>query len=434
MNSTSIKKNIPFLSISALVIVATITMGTTLKKSYKPTQEDKKVFFLAPSPSIPFRGVYACNPGLDDTFPLTNPGATTNYYWGSPDIDGVVERWAWSTIETGQGSDGKGTYAFTKLDTECQRAIRFGKGITLDIYGGMNAPSWFFALPNVSGTDYAQFYIKEADGTKTCANVPLPWSSKFISNFDTFMMRLSHNLSTTPYKGQYLISAIKVLKVGTCCTKYTSELRVPNDSCVNHDEASCCPFSDADTLLTKYSTKYTISKLHKSIDTMIDHAVRDFPGVIIAIPVISAGKGFPAPAGCTPSPTYVDCITPAIFPHVISTEKGDTTLVMGMYEALDTLSTDGSICKMLTGVPGDWGIIKNNNCLFGYQLNAQNYGGPVAGPVNCTHLLHALENGNSYQGPTIGASYFEVFEADFKAGTTGCEVNIGYFHSFLSAE
>ena len=226
------------------------------------------------------------------------------------------------------------------------------------------------------------------------------------------------------------MSAIKILKVGACCSKYTSELRVPNDSCLNNDEASCCPFNDSSTL-SLYTTKYTVSKLHKSIDTMIDHSVRDFPGVIIGIPVIAAGKAFPAPSGCTPSPSYTDCITSAIFSHVITSEGGDTNLVMGIYESLDSTTNDGSICYMLTGQPGTWGIIKNNNCLFGYQLDANIFGGPLTKTIDCTRLGDALLNGKSYHAPTIGATYFEVFKVDFKAGLTNCESTISMFHSAL---
>lgn len=97
-NSTINRKFLFSLSIASILILMIFTKVDAITKTTVAIVETKNNQFSFSPPTVPFKGVYACNDVLDDTFPLTNPGATTNYYWGSPDIDGVVERWAWSTI------------------------------------------------------------------------------------------------------------------------------------------------------------------------------------------------------------------------------------------------------------------------------------------------------------------------------------------------
>jgi len=246
-------------------------MSFTSKKDFFPYSESRSSMFYFTPPSKPLIGLYACNPGLNLPFPLTaSPYMTTNYDWASPIIDGDVERMTWAALEPTRGGGagiGLGTYSFAMIDTECQHAIANGKSITLDIYGGMNAPAWLFSSPYLAGTDFKQLYVVEPGPAYYCTYIPLPWSSSYISNFDTFIKKLGAHLTNISYTQggsvHHLIDAIKVLKIGTCCTKYTSELRVPNEIC-SGSSPGCCPFDDSATLVGL--PKYTLARLESSID------------------------------------------------------------------------------------------------------------------------------------------------------------------------
>lgn len=392
------------------------TSSTISHKSHR-TQ-----FFSPAPPSKPLVGLYVCNTALDDSFPKTSPYLTTDYDWSSPIIDGVVERISWAGLETSRGMSGFGIYSFVKLDTECQRAIENGKLITLDIFGGINAPKWLVRSPYTLGTDYKVFWIDD-NGGMGCDTFPLVWSKSYISNFDTFIRKLSLHLSTIVFHygggNHKLKEAIGMVKIGTCCTIYTSELRVPNEFC---SSGGCCTSTDSEKWVGQ--SKYTVSILEASINYMADAVADTFKGKIRAVPIVSGGEGFPSPqlpTACPPLAGYIDCITPTIIQDLV-THVNDTNQVMAMYESLNTGSNDGSVCKELTyGTTSTNGVIATSHCLLGYQLDASVYGGRVSDSVNCMNLGTALDN-----GLMLGARYFEVFEHDFK--TLGCYSTTSFFY------
>jgi hypothetical protein len=106
---------------------------------------------LATAKECDQNGFNCGNQELDPTplYPGTIPDGTylngvLSSTYRNPDITGVVLRFNWSHLQY----DNAGTiqYNWTPLDRELERAIKYGKYVTLDIRAGMfGTPSWIFS-------------------------------------------------------------------------------------------------------------------------------------------------------------------------------------------------------------------------------------------------------------------------------------------------
>jgi hypothetical protein len=396
MNRFHIKTNILFLSTSAfavfLIIICTII---SCQKSNTINDVPNSNIATLRTPSVTFEGLYACNTDTNSAFPGSSPMGYTDYCWNSPIIDGVVERVTWAHLEPT-----KLTNNFSFLKTECDSALTEGKGIMLDIFGGQNAPSWAY------GSAFKNLWIP---AHSACAHIPRPWSTTYISNWTYFMAQLSTYLTSTHVTvggvSHELMDAIKLVKVGGCCTEYTSELRVPNDN-VN----TTCDGTLTDSAQWAGDANYTTTKMTVSIDSMVQAVITYFPNTVLPLPVIAGGNAFTVTPSCTPLANQ-DCISPSIFSY-LNTNLSSADYFMGMYESLNTGSNDGSICKMLTDPTH--GMQAVYHCQIGYQLDAASFGNNGSPVIDCTNLYNAL-----MKGWNESARYFEIFKPDFENNCTG---------------
>ena len=155
------------------------------------------ILVVTPLSSKPLpTGFFELRPYPDSIAAVSNSKA-----WARPDMAGVAIRVYWNSIQPSSSS----SYDWSYIDAVAGLAATYKKEFSINVTGGLNAPSWVYAAGS-DGNGSAQFTVS---GSKAHGVMPMPWDPNFQRRWSAFLVALANR-----YDGSTSVSYVIVTGQG----------------------------------------------------------------------------------------------------------------------------------------------------------------------------------------------------------------------------
>jgi hypothetical protein len=235
-----------------------------------------KVLWVALAPfaaaQADLRGVYIYTNDVSQASKAT--AAQLAQSFNIPGVDGVALVIGWDAIEPNLGQ-----YQWATLDQWLAQVIASGKKIDLVIPAGSSIPQWLFQPPPAgAGAMQLDFTVSpHAGATGVCDtdNIPAPWDTAFLSQWDAMLAAVSAHLKNT---GTY--NSITLLRL-TGINRTTEELRLPAETAASTGLACV-----SDAISTWQRAGYRPSLLLQGWQAVVGSFLKSFPDKSFSVSII----------------------------------------------------------------------------------------------------------------------------------------------------
>jgi hypothetical protein len=223
----------------------------------------------SPAPAS-YAGIYV------STRPLNDPSENLPDSIYKSKADGVYVRLVWSTIEPRPGE-----FDWSTLNREVERAVRFGKRLSVGVRTGGLAPQWLYR----QGVQKSTFTVGPHGGTwGRCrtVDIPWPWDENYQRTYLRMMTTMSEHLRSIPKAYE----ALRIVKI-TGINQLTEELRLP---AARSDRPNSC---ESNAIPAWQEAGYRPSKVIAAWERLAAGVAKAFPDKLLAIEVLDRND-FPA--------------------------------------------------------------------------------------------------------------------------------------------
>jgi hypothetical protein len=286
----------------------------------------------------------------------------------NPSIDGIYLRVRWSTIESS-----KGIYDWSLIDSEIDRAIKYGKKVQIALMAGAYTPSWV----EQKGVPFLDFKIipHAGEGYAHWTHLPIVWDSKFVQYYIKLIKVFAAHLKADSIK----YNAVSLIKFSGI-NQETAETRLPyqDPTYINGtDTASNC-------VQIWQANGYTQQKIVDAWDKIAGVFNSQFPDKALGMAIIPDPRGFPSIDEFGNIVLADSCYTTKI---LVDKSQGCDRAVI-LFNAITDDPNSADILKYVTAQGG----------MIAYQEKL-NYS-----PKSDTWVEALIQNGLNY-----GAEFIELF-------------------------
>ncbi len=366
---------------------------------------------LAQTQPADLRGIYVYT---NDISALSKTAAANlTQAFRVPGVDGVALVIGWQAIEPSMGQ-----YQWATLDQWLSQVIASGKKINLVIPAGSSTPGWLFQpAPAGAGAADLNFTVSPHAGeTGVCdtVDIPPPWDTAFLTQWDSMLSALSAHLKST---GAY--GSITLLRL-TGVNRTTEELRLPAETAASTGLACV-----SNSIATWQAAGYRPSLLLQGWNAVIGSFNKYFPDKSFSVAIIpndafpgidQSGNAIVGTIGDENEPllqsasqllpgrlvVQFDFLMPGVQPSVVVTNAAQNYGTLVAWQTNEYLGTQGAGCSE-----------------------------PITTSIPCTSdlYLQLLETGVYPLGQAnpLRAQYIEVFNANANANALQQDILTAHF-------
>ena len=336
--------------------------------------------------STSYRGVYVISGNLRSA-----SNNLPDSVYQVPYIDGVIVMGLWNQIEPSAG-----TYNWTVVDHEINRAVASHKKIVIDVTAGAFAPAWLYQAPYNVPHDTFLWGPHNGQYNGTCSPyvLPAPWDSQYDQAYASMMSVYSAHLKSIP--GAYAaVSRVRITGADTL----TDELHL-----------AFCTTSNG--LQQWQALGYTPDKMIAGGEALMSAVNSAFPDKMLSLSIIQSNDlPYINNAGqiVTPSdPTFVD-VKQSLIDYALSSASGFSHRFAVQWNGFQSGGYDAAPAVLAAGKAG--AVVGWQTNEFGGQSGSECSNGTGGPNIACTNagFQDILDSMIKDQG-----QYAEIFPADLQ--------------------